>query len=354
LAKTSRTLDKATKSQLELGLSSDGEPQTDSLIDLREPESPASEPKGVVYTRSWVVELMLDLAGYRPNEDLAASYAVEPAAGTGAFLLPMVRRLIASLQAHGRKISDAARALRAYELDASAAAGAIEAVTHELISAGIDSTESDAIARGWVTVGDYLVDSRADRRADLVVGNPPYIRYDDIPDDVLLRYRALYPTMVGRGDIYIGFIEAGLRQLREGGALAFICADRWMRAAYGIELRRLIAESCSVEAMIEMHNAPAFEDDVSAYPAVFVVRRAPQGEALVASAGPKAGLSPADRTLADAVIDLAHGGTEAVAGFSAGKVGGWFRGGSPWPSVAPRSRWWPGRTRRSTRAAGWA
>ena len=38
--------------------------------------------------------------------------------------------------------------------------------------------------------------------------------------------------MVGRGDIYIGFIEAGLRQLTDGGVLGFICADRWMRSAY--------------------------------------------------------------------------------------------------------------------------
>jgi len=39
---------------------------------------PLEEPKGVVYTRPWVVDLILDLAGYRSEADLAARYAVEP------------------------------------------------------------------------------------------------------------------------------------------------------------------------------------------------------------------------------------------------------------------------------------
>ena len=33
----------------------------------------AKEPRGVVYTRPWVVDLILDLAGYRADEDLAAA-----------------------------------------------------------------------------------------------------------------------------------------------------------------------------------------------------------------------------------------------------------------------------------------
>jgi hypothetical protein len=56
------------------------------------------ETKGVIYTKPWVVDLILDLVGYRPNVDLASLVAIEPAAGEGAFLMPMVRRLLASLK----------------------------------------------------------------------------------------------------------------------------------------------------------------------------------------------------------------------------------------------------------------
>jgi len=141
--------------------------------------------------------------------------------------------------------------------------------------------------------------------------------------------------MVGRGDIYVGFIEAGLRQLTDGGVLGFICADRWMRSAYGAELRRMIGAAFGVEAVIEMHDAPAFENEVAAYPAVIVIRRTQQGQALVASAGPEAGQSPDGRSLAAAVARLARGQEEPVPGFAATVVDRWFRGTGPWPSLEP-------------------
>ena len=245
----------------------------------------AKEPKGVVYTRPWVVDLILDLVGYRAEEDLAALYAVEPSAGEGAFLVPMIRRLLASLEAHGRSLLDVRGSIRAYELDTDSAARAIKLAERQLRDHGATVREAADLAEGWVCVGDYLLAAPKDRRADIVVGNPPYIRYDHVPSEALTTYRRLYPTMVGRGDIYVGFIEAALRQLKAGGALGFICADRWMRSAYGSELRRMICAAFGVEAVIEMHDAPAFEDDVAAYPAVITIRRARQGRAIVASAG---------------------------------------------------------------------
>src|SRR5260370_30572241 len=71
---------------------------------------------GEIFTRKWVVELILDLVGYTIERDLAGLVAVEPACGTGAFLGPLVERLSASCQRHGQPITDARHALRAYDL----------------------------------------------------------------------------------------------------------------------------------------------------------------------------------------------------------------------------------------------
>ena len=60
------------------------------------PPVSAAEPKGVVYTKRWVVELLLDLSGYCSNTNLVDSLAIEPAAGDGAFLGPMIERLVQS------------------------------------------------------------------------------------------------------------------------------------------------------------------------------------------------------------------------------------------------------------------
>jgi adenine-specific DNA-methyltransferase len=288
-----------------------------------------------VYTRPWVVDLILDLVGYRPEADLASRYAVEPSAGAGAFLMPMIRRLLASAAAHGRPLADVRESIVAYELDAASAGRAVALAEQELRQHGAAGRVARDLAEGWVRAGDYLLSSGGDRRADFVVGNPPYIRYDEVPADGLAKYRSLYPAMVGRGDIYVGFIEAGLRQLTDAGVLGFICADRWMRSAYGSELRRMMSAPFAVEAVIEMHDAPAFDDEVSAYPAVVVIRRGRQGRVIFASAGAGAGPLADGGSLADAVAALARGQGKAAPGFSATTVDRWFRGAGPWPSLEP-------------------
>ncbi len=326
----------AFQASLDLGLADQTPaPDTGAVLPDLVPMAVPGEPRGVVYTRQWVVELILDLAGYRPEHDLARRFAVEPSAGEGAFLVPMIKRLVTSLVRHGREPAEARESIRAYELDGAAAARAVGLVTAELVSHGVGMPEAKGLAEGWVVTGDYLLVSPDDRPADLVVGNPPYIRYDDLPAAALATYRRLYPTMVGRSDIYVGFLEAGLRQLTESGVLAFICADRWMRSAYGAELRRMISKAFAVEAVIEMHDAPAFEDDVAAYPAVVVLRRAPQRTVLIASAGPDARPLAGGASLADALSALATTGNPAVPGFTAAIVDRWFPGSGAWPSLEP-------------------
>jgi len=303
-------------------------------MQLRLPSAPR-EVKGIVYTKPWVVDLILDMVGYRSDADLAALTAVEPAAGEGAFLIPMVKRLLASIRQHDRTISDARRSLLAYEVDVEAAVWTRQLVVDELLQEGIARRQAERMAAGWVIVGDYLLQSPDAPAADVVVGNPPYIRYDDLAAGLFAQYHSVCPTMIGRCDIYVGFIEAGIRQLRPGGHLGFICADRWMRSAYGAELRRFVAEKASVEAVIEMHNAAAFDEDVSAYPAVTILRRGPQGNALVASADVAAGPLPSDESLADAVVDLAGKRRTAVPGFRATNLAAWYSGDTPWPWAEP-------------------
>jgi hypothetical protein len=53
------------------------------MITIGSTLSPPREA-GVVYTKPWMVELVLDLAGYLPEKRLADMLALEPSAGDGA------------------------------------------------------------------------------------------------------------------------------------------------------------------------------------------------------------------------------------------------------------------------------
>jgi hypothetical protein len=94
------------------------------------------EAKGVVYTKRWVIELLLDLAGYRPEDNLVDTVAVEPAAGVGAFLGPMIERLAESCRRSGRSLADCRESLVAWELDDASAERARALATDVLVGAG--------------------------------------------------------------------------------------------------------------------------------------------------------------------------------------------------------------------------
>jgi hypothetical protein len=261
---------------------------------------PSYEAKGVVYTKRWVVELLLDLAGYRPECNLVDVQAVEPAAGDGAFLGPMIARLVDSCVRLDRPVLDCANSLIAYELDDDSAGRARTLALGILSERGVERPLAERLVAGWVRTGDYLFQAMS-LDADFVIGNPPYVRLEDIPEETASIYRQAYPTMCGRADLYVAFFEAALHQLKNGGTCAFICADRWMRNQYGGELRKLVTSAYAVDVVIEMHTANAFQDEVDAYPAITVIRgedsvrrswRAPgrkQGRSRSASSRPPCG-----------------------------------------------------------------
>lgn len=209
-------------------------------------------------------------------------------------------------------------------------------MTETLLSEGLDREAAATLARQWVRTGDYLLECRLDRKADMIVGNPPYIRLEDIAPDRAALYRSYYPTMVGRADIFIGFFEAALRQLAPHGRLGFICADRWMRNQYGGALRQLIASEFGVVSVVEMHDAPAFEDEVSAYPAVVVIERAPQGPVSFGWFGDEVDTSDGSTLVAH--LDEVRAGKHPVPlpNVNVARVEDWFSGGDPWPLVEPR------------------
>lgn len=293
-----------------------------------------SDPNyGEVFTRRWVVDAMLDLVGYTPDRDLTKLVAVEPSVGSGAFWAPMVERLLRSAGRRGIAAANLGDALRGYDLQREHVETCVKASMVMLIAAGATPEVARQIATRWLRTADYLLDDE-DVRADVVVGNPPYIRSDELDQEAEYMYRGMYRSMTGRADIYVAFFEKGISQLKPGGKHAFICADRWMRNAYGAQLRRIVTSLCSVDAVWQMHEADVFEAEVSAYPAITVLTRAGQGKAVIAECTADFDEDAAKRltrfTLSDETV-------EHSAAFSAHRIAHWFAGDDLWPAGDPDS-----------------
>ena len=241
------------------------------------------EERGAIFTRREVVDFILDLVGYTPDQPIHELPLLEPSFGDGDFLLAAVERLLAAWRNLSEAVPAAALAncIRAVELHQTSFESTRAKLAALLQNAGIRRVDASALIDAWLIHDDFLL-------ADLplpvhfVVGNPPYVRHELIPDALVTEYRNRYSTIFDRADIYIPFIERSLSQLCDGGKVGFICADRWMKNRYGGPLRRLVSEQFHLQVYVDMFDTPAFHSDVIAYPAIFIIGRQEPGTTRIA------------------------------------------------------------------------
>jgi hypothetical protein len=98
---------------------------------------------------------------------------------------------------------------------------------------------------------------------DVVIGNPPYIRIQTMkewaPTEVDLFRRAYRSASSGNYDIYVVFIEKGLRILNEYGRLGFILPHKFFSAQYGRATREIIAERGYLSHIVHFGDQQVFE-----------------------------------------------------------------------------------------------
>ncbi|MFX1536036.1 MAG: Eco57I restriction-modification methylase domain-containing protein [Promethearchaeota archaeon] len=78
---------------------------------------------------------------------------------------------------------------------------------------------------------------------DIVIGNPPYVKADS-QDDYFKECREIMETLFKeleeKWDLYIAFMELGLKLLKPGGLLSFIISDSFSTANYARRMRELL------------------------------------------------------------------------------------------------------------------
>lgn len=276
------------------------------------------EERGAVFTRREVVDFILDLSGYTTDKPLHERQLLEPSFGGGDFLLPAIERLLTAYrQSEGKSPGvDLIDAIRAVELHRASYAKAADKLVTLLEDGGVSAADAERLCNAWLIQGDFLL-TDLPANFDYVIGNPPYVRQELIPDALLREYKRRYTTIYDRADLYVPFIE---RSLAPRGVLGVICADRWMKNRYGRPLRELVTAKYHLRAFIDMVDTPAFTTDVIAYPGIFVIANEPGTGTRVASR-PAIGVEPL-RELAKALnADEEHA---TVQGFTVAV------GGEPW------------------------
>ena len=245
---------------------------TAALALLAERQSEAEH--GAVFSRPEVVNAILDLAGYTPDRPLYRLRLLEPAFGRGNFMLAAIERLLASYGAAGGLATEAVRelrhAIRAVELHAGRYDETARAVETRLVAAGLSERAARKLRAAWLIRDDFLL-CYLDGEFDCVVGSPPYLPQERLPEALRRAYRQRFRTLYDRADLSVPFFERALDRLAPDGRLGFVCTNRWLKNTYGGPLREKIAEAFALTHFIDLEGIDTFHSDFITYPAMTLI-----------------------------------------------------------------------------------
>ncbi|MDD4995615.1 MAG: TaqI-like C-terminal specificity domain-containing protein [Patescibacteria group bacterium] len=112
---------------------------------------------------------------------------------------------------------------------------------------------------------------------DVIIGNPPYIRNRELNEDDKKYFNDFYDSASGQYDIYQLFFERSIKLLKDDGYLGFITSNKYAIADYGKKLREFILDNCRIIGILDVSNLQVFKE-ASTYPYVIILKKTKKNE----------------------------------------------------------------------------
>ena len=107
---------------------------------------------------------------------------------------------------------------------------------------------------------------------DVVIANPPYVRISGIIDIEDKLIRNAFASVFGHYDMYIPFIEKGVKLLKSSGILSYITPNKYLTKRYANRLRPFLLRETSLIQLVDTSQARTF-DSSSVYPVITILRK---------------------------------------------------------------------------------
>ncbi len=221
---------------------------------------------GVFYTPDFIVEYICNKA---INSQLKKDKITicDPACGSGAFLVKAAEILAKKLNKNIKNIIEE----NIYGVDISERSVNRAKIMLTLLALLYDCDienikfnikQADSLSMDWHS---FLTNVE---KFDIVIGNPPYVRIQNLPPCVRENLRKNWLTAkTGNTDLYIPFFELGLKLINENGIIGYITPSSYFSSKAGKELRRLLQENHYIREIINFGDLQIFED-VTTYTAI--------------------------------------------------------------------------------------
>ncbi len=232
---------------------------------------------GEFYTPLTVVKIILDSVGYLQGNQLSKKKLLDPACGSGVFLIEALKRYIsdvtegAKLLGWTQVLDELCNSSKILGLDINPFSCLMTKIRFALellpyYKKAFQEKASFVLPKPPIFCSDFLIESELDENDfEYIIGNPPYVGVSQISKDKREAYQKRFRTATGRLNLYILFIERSIDLLKSDGMLGFLLPTAFMvYSGYGKALREYILETCFIRKMINLALCESvFKQDVS-------------------------------------------------------------------------------------------
>jgi len=260
---------------------------------------------GEFYTPNEIIEHILDQVGYLAENEIEGKDLLDPACGSGGFLVKALNRLIKRYEAKGLSpktiLTNAINHIFGFDINPFACHIAEMNLLFQSIDLYVKAKQEDPNFKLprfniyqtnslelpsnqrilWQYTNSRLVhfleekeriDKLKMKKFHFVVGNPPYVAVQRLPLEFVEYLKRTYKTPHKRMDLYVPFIERALSMLSENGTFGFIVSDQFMNATYGEKLRNFITKNFSIRYILDFRDVPVFPE-LTNYPSIIILTK---------------------------------------------------------------------------------
>lgn len=248
---------------------------------------------GQFYTPEPIIDYILDQVGYMGN--IENKKIIDPACGSGGFITRAANRLINKLKNNNDKKLIIEKIINnIYGLDINPFACYL-AETNILIqlldlivevkqenpkyqAPKIKIFQTNTIEKPLLLNSEEQeikdIKNKSNKFAggfDFVIGNPPYLEAKKMDKKTKELCLETCPDIAnGAFDLFICFIDKGLRLLKNGGKFGYIIPNKFLIANYAKKMREELLNKYSIKEIIDVSECEVFEN-VSVYPVILII-----------------------------------------------------------------------------------
>jgi adenine-specific DNA-methyltransferase len=220
--------------------------------------------RAVRFTPPTLARSLTEQALSRRSESFSKLVILDPACGSGIFLIESVRELVR----RGYKGHLLLRGIDKSEASAAMARFAVHFAIEEAKAAGIQAElrieVADSMTVDWSGV-------------DVILMNPPFVRWNDLDPVARQQMQEIISDVKGRPDLAMAFVMKAVKSLSAGGVVAAVVPAPILDSSHGLAWREELARTADVHLIGRFETYSYFAASL-VEPAFLVMSKRKPGE----------------------------------------------------------------------------